>query len=732
MKIRTLLLVLAILLISAWAAVPVSAHALLIKSNPVANSVLAQSPAQVELFFSETVTPGLSTIKVFNSSAQEVDQGDVRVDPSDATRMTVSLPSLSDGVYTVTWKAVSATDGHQTEGTFPFGVGNVNAAALPVSQTSSSSSLPASALIAKWLLLASLAVLTGQLPFIKLIWQPALKKSGSEFPLRVQQPPDWNKVHHFGLGVVLAAIILGVLAQAGQSTGSELALPWAPTTIDILTATRLGIIWLVRLALALTSIWLELGRPAAWKSWAGFVLSLGLIFTVSLTSHAATEAQPALPVLDDWIHITGMAFWFGGLACLLTGLRELRQVEGSLRTRLTSLTMVRFSTMALVSVGLIGLTGLYSASLRVGTIQALLTSIYGHALLFKQIFVVGLLLLAGINLLFVSPRLNRDRVRGASNVILVTRFGKMVLAEIILAGLLLFAVSLLTYLPPAKIVPPSQELSGTATVNDLKMNIAISPGQVGQNTFTLQLVSNGRPVRVVKEALLRFTPNQGNFPPSEGQLISQGDGTFTAKGTYLSLPGSWQVQAVVRRVDKFDAYANFNFALRSPGSGDQPSATPHLAGVLILFNGLLLGLLMTSLPVKPSIRFAIGVLPIMFLLVTGIYYMTLPIKVSTGEANPVPPNSQSIAEGKAVYTQYCVPCHGTSGRGDGPVGVTLNPRPADLTLHGVPGIHTDAQLYEWITNGLPGTRMPAWKSTISDTDRWNLVNYIRVLAQSPQ
>jgi copper transport protein len=646
--------------------------------------------------------------------------------------MTVSLHSLSDGVYTVTWKAVSATDGHQTEGTFPFGVGNVNTSALPVSQQTSTSSLPASALIAKWLLLASLAVLTGQLPFIKLIWQPAAKRSESELPATVLKPPVWNRLYRIGLGGVLVALLIGLLAQAGQATGSELALPWSPAAIDILTTTRLGIIWLIRLALAFISVWLVLDKPAPWKRWAGFAASLGLLLTISLTSHAATEAHPVLPVLDDWIHITAMTFWFGGLAYLLTGLRELRQIEGKLRTRLTSLVMIRFSAMALVCVGLIGITGLYSASLRVGTFNALLISIYGHALLFKQIFVLSLLLLAGINLVFISPRLNRDRQLGVSNVSLVNRFGKIVLAETILAGFLLAAVSLLTYLPPAKITPPSQELSGTAKVDDLKMDLRISPGQVGQNTFTLRLTSNGKPVTAVKDALLRFTPDQGNFPPSEGQLLSQGDGTFTAKGTYLSLPARWQVQAVVRRADKFDAYANFDFTIRKPGSTDQASATPHLAGALIFINGLLTGLLMVSLPVHPKNRFAIGILPTLLFLGLGLYYMTLPLKSTSGEANPIPPNNQSITEGKTVYTQHCVVCHGVSGKGDGPVGLTLNPRPADLTLHGVPGVHTDAQLYDWITNGLLGTRMPAWRKVISDTDRWNLVNYIRSLAQAPQ
>ena len=53
---------------------------------------------------------------------------------------------------------------------------------------------------------------------------------------------------------------------------------------------------------------------------------------------------------------------------------------------------------------------------------------------------------------------------------------------------------------------------------------------------------------------------------------------------------------------------------------------------------------------------------------------------------------------------------------------------ASMTTHAIPGIHTDAQLFEWITNGFPGSRMPAFKNTLSDTDRWNLVNFIRTLA----
>jgi hypothetical protein len=60
--------------------------------------------------------------------------------------------------------------------------------------------------------------------------------------------------------------------------------------------------------------------------------------------------------------------------------------------------------------------------------------------------------------------------------------------------------------------------------------------------------------------------------------------------------------------------------------------------------------------------------------------------------------------------------------------LTLNPRPADLTQHASLGVPTDAQLFEWITNGFPGSQMPAFRTSLSDTDRWHLVNFIRTMA----
>jgi copper transport protein len=721
-------LLLAVLLYCAWVVTPAHAHALLLRSNPAPNAVLAQPPAQVELFFSETVEPSLSTISVFDSSGKAVDLGDVRVDPNDPTRMTVSVGSLTNGVYTVAWKAISATDGHLTSGSFPFAIGNGNAAALAAQTTTTNAQLPASALVSKWLMLASLALLVGQFSFIALVWKPSLRATDEKLSADMHEPPVWGMFFRIALVGLLIGLLLNILSEAGQATGNELAWPWARETGRVVIDTRLGVIWLARLGLTMISIWLAKSRPAGWKPWAGFITGLALLLSISLTAHAATEMHPTVPVLSDWIHLIGMCFWLGGLPYLFTGLRKIRNLEGVLRTRLTSVCSERFSLMALASVAAIGVTGLYAAYLRVGSFHALYTTIYGEALLLKQVFVGLLLLLAAFNLLVISPRLKKARLAGAGETVLVARFGKMVLAEIFLGSLLLVSVSLLTYLPPAKITPPSFDLNDSIDADDLHVSINISPGLVGQNTFTVKLTSNGQPVDTIKEALLRFTPGQQNVSPSEAQLLAQGGGVYSTKGSYLSLPGNWQVQVVVRRENKFDTFANFNFPLIPPGANRESALTPNFAGGMIVLDGLLFALAMLPLGGNRALRFGTLGLLTMVMVAAGIYYATRPVIDLNGQANPIAPNPQSIAAGRSLYEAHCVVCHGESGRGDGPLGVTLIPRPADFTIHAVPGVHTDAQLFDWITNGFPGSAMPAWRSNLSDTDRWNLVNFLRTFA----
>ena len=86
--------------------------------------------------------------------------------------------------------------------------------------------------------------------------------------------------------------------------------------------------------------------------------------------------------------------------------------------------------------------------------------------------------------------------------------------------------------------------------------------------------------------------------------------------------------------------------------------------------------------------------------------------------------------GKALYVSYCTPCHGQSGKGDGPAAAALTPKPADHTSMALKS-ETDGSLFWKISEGRKP--MPQYKLAFTTAQRWQLVNYIRSLSsKSPK
>ncbi len=183
-------------------------------------------------------------------------------------------------------------------------------------------------------------------------------------------------------------------------------------------------------------------------------------------------------------------------------------------------------------------------------------------------------------------------------------------------------------------------------------------------------------------------------------------------------------------VHQYDAFANFNVSV---GVNTAVSTVPwhRFSGGLLAAAGAALLFTLPSL-LAAKWRSGYGRLLALPLILVGTAAFVRPPIVDKNPIlpNPIPPNADSIADGEALYLKNCVPCHGLSGAGDGPVGLSLNPPPADLTQHTVPGVHPDGRLYNWISSGVEGSIMPAFDKTLSDEERWHIVNYIRTLSKS--
>ena len=94
--------------------------------------------------------------------------------------------------------------------------------------------------------------------------------------------------------------------------------------------------------------------------------------------------------------------------------------------------------------------------------------------------------------------------------------------------------------------------------------------------------------------------------------------------------------------------------------------------------------------------------------------------------NPVPATEDSIAAGKSGYSSHCASCHGAVGDGKGDKAQGLWSKPTDFRDPRL-NRRTDGDLY-WITTK-GSWPMPAFQRKLSDTERWQVIDYIRTFAQ---
>ena len=92
--------------------------------------------------------------------------------------------------------------------------------------------------------------------------------------------------------------------------------------------------------------------------------------------------------------------------------------------------------------------------------------------------------------------------------------------------------------------------------------------------------------------------------------------------------------------------------------------------------------------------------------------------------SPLANNATTIKEGMTVYQSFCSPCHGNKGKGDGVAAAALTIKPADHTSASMLN-ETDGSLFYKISEGR--TPMPQYKAALTETQRWELVAFIRTL-----
>jgi copper transport protein len=740
----------------------VYAHANLVKSNPAPNSVLQKPPSQIVIWFTEPIEPSLSSIRVLDATGAEVEEGEPSFDPNDPTVMSVTMGAAPDGTYTVAWKNVSTVDGHRVRGSFLFSVGT------PISDTGvevpdepllQSPSEP----VLRWLVLASVLAMVGGLAFDLIVVGPVL--SGMQNQAAIRNLGDRLmsrslKLTWTAILVFVGASVLQLLVQSALihevSVGVSLMEAAGPSVWSTLGETAWGELWLWRMfltlvfavaAVAMTIHSVRQSRPLAIAG-AGTtlvrtgvrVLALaiggGILWTLSLTSHgAATTGIRTAALVSDFVHLAAAAVWVGALFHLFLAIPPVVRGLSPRQRRDTLARLVpRFSLVAGLSVAVLLVTGTFNSWAQVTTPEALQTP-YGQALILKVVLVGALLLFGALNLVWVRPGLARREGRERW----LKRF---VSAEVVLAILVLGSVGLLTSLEPARQVASRQGIGVPDapllrdTSEGTTMALKVEPSTVGTNRLTVQLEDRlGAPIANATDVRVRVKYLDADLGEDTASAVATGDGNYVLEGVPLSIAGVWQAELLVTRPDAFDSRAAFRFEVTASGASGSWAISPSpeksnlLAGIGLAVLGVVF--MVAGLPMGGWFtRAGAGVMVpgIVGLVVGVILLVNTPLAQSGPKlVNPFPPNPESLTAGETLYARTCQTCHGETGRGDGPLGVGLEPAPADLVVH-VP-LHPEADLFGYIHDGIPGTGMAPLGDVLTDDEIWHVINYIRTLEE---
>ena len=509
-----------------WLPLTAAAHALPQSAMPREGAEVQIAPKLVEITFGETPDPKLSTITVVGSAGLSVDAGPTVVVPGHPLELEVPLQSIGDGVYTVTWKTVSETDGHLATGAYAFGVGESAANANAHARSSVVSPPPSALAVAgRWLFFAGVMGIVGI-------------ASTSLFVLKV--PPASSGRMLAGAWIAGAIGVAGIVEAQREAAGLGFGAVFS-TSLGTTAVERIVAIAATGLSVLTASV-----APGAVRRIAVALAGVGAAASMWVdvaASHAGAQAPVALNLIAQWAHIVASAIWIGGLLMLIVAIRG---QPSELKRRAVR----RFSTIAGIAIVLVALTGTFRAVIEIGSIGQLIGTAFGVLVLVKVGLFLTLASLGAINRYRNVPRAPRAlhslRRVGSSEVVIG-------------AAVVLVAAALVNVAPPVASTAAASTarssrlvVTGSDFATTVRVRLAVSPGTAGFNNFVL-LVTNydtGATVRASAVRLEFTQPLRPQLGESTLVLERQPDGSFAARGGNLSIAGIWEVAVIIENAQR--------------------------------------------------------------------------------------------------------------------------------------------------------------------------------------
>lgn len=702
----------------------ISAHASPTNSAPLPGTNNSISPSEIIIDFTEDLVAEKSTIEVLDQTGKSVALRPSAVDQNKASRMRLELPGLEEGVYIVAWKTLSTVDGHLIRGSYSFSVGDVSPA-IPIHTTTKQVESSSSEGLLRW------ALLIGTMLMFSIPIHIHITARLLPVPLDTRY---LGPILGSATGIAITAHV-GLLLIQSQLVSYDDESSLFTMVSDALTLGLWGKLWVVRSLLILSWLVIICRKITSHSLLISSSLGLVIMATISAGSHGA-----ALPgfgwqgTLIDFIHLTCAAAWIGGLPILWSTLKTLADLDDLKVARWAIGKLLgQFSTLAMISVAALICTGIFSAWAQVSELNRLFETTYGRTLLAKISLAIPLLSLGALNLLYLSPKALKN-----SKHISTKWIQRVIALELFVALFVLLATGYLGSFEPARQVdipiPKHSSISKHADIDDLIVKVTLSPGKPGSNDVSVSLIDKVNPITPaagVQLELKLLDRDIGSFPIDMTQTSNESWSSVTPQPL---VNGTWQVGLYVERPGEFDTRAAFIFNVGPENNYSSPYGIPPqvltsiFAGGTMASVGFALSLISflrkRSLLWLDNYGLPIGSVTVFAgLLIIGSSVLTA--STNSPVTNPVLPTSNSVGAGEISYNKLCANCHGLTGEGNTAALAEFEPPPANLVEH-VP-LHNDQEHFLFISDGIDGSVMPGFGNRLTDTEIWNLINYLRTL-----
>jgi copper transport protein len=579
-------------------------HAFVLNSTPSQSQSISASPQQVNVFFSEPVDLRFSHLKVLDSSGKQVDKGDVHHLQNDESTLTVSLPILKDGTYTVSTNVLSQIDGHVTDNAFVFAVGEAVVVPKNVSTSTESSTLYLPEAIARFPALLGQVMIVGAAFGTLWVWRPVSKiTSLAESISRIRNKVSKSlTVYYVVASIILVSSNFAILFfQAIAINGS---------IIDVL-GTRFGTVLIERSVISFILLGLSLFELRQFKKNkshafsrmenAGFlIMGIILLVTTSLIGHGASTKQLA-PIIIDFVHNLVASLWIGGtfyLAFVLIPKLQESTMNWYSKLGTISVWIPRQSALVVTLLGIIFITGPFLLYILEDNLNLVIGSLYGTFLIAKLTIAGLMVILGGYSSIFIlkqvvkslkigqvigSKSINSelsneqsDNERNAESI--VTKFRKALLIESILGIALLLSVGLLvnTGVPESEVQNQAQAMTDAAIQNvpyetrrfldnGTKVDLSITPFEVGNNNFKVSFLDTNEEPIDVQSAEIKYRQIENSIGPITADLEKQSQGIYSVNASF-GIPGTWdmEVQGIPTKQNMSGIVASFDNLIVKP------------------------------------------------------------------------------------------------------------------------------------------------------------------------